>query len=54
LFQEKTNEERCSRVPRLSDARYSAKGSKMEMETYKQQSEIVKRHLPAISMYGGG
>jgi len=22
------------------------------METYKQQSEIVMRHLPAISIYG--
>jgi len=32
--------------------RYSAEGSKRETETYKQQSEIVKRHLPSISVQG--
>jgi len=39
-------------LPRLPDNRYSAKGSKREMEMYKQQSEIVLRHLSAISIYG--
>jgi len=33
-------------------SRYSAEGSKRETETYKQQSEIVKRHLPSISVQG--
>jgi len=36
---------------RLLDTRYSAKGRRREMETRKQQSEIVKRHLPPISIY---
>jgi len=30
---------------------YSAKGSKREIETDKQQSEIIKRNLLAISIY---
>jgi len=45
-------EERFSRVSRISYTRYSAEGSKREMEIYKQQSGIVKRHLCAISIYG--
>jgi len=43
--------ERYSRVPRLLDTRYSAKGTK-EMEICKQQSEIEMRNPPAISIYG--
>jgi len=39
-------------MPRLSDNRYLAKGSRREMELYQQQSEIVMRNLPAISIYG--
>jgi len=40
------------KVPRLSDTYYLAKWGKIEMEIYKQQSEIVKRHLHAISVFG--
>jgi len=39
-------------MTRLSDTCYSAKGSKRQMEIYKQQSEVIKRHLPAISIKG--
>jgi len=38
-------EERYSRVPRLSDSRYSLMGPN-RMEICKQQSEIEMRHLP--------
>jgi len=41
-----------SRVPRLLDTRYSANGSKRELEIYKQKSEIVMRPLPTIAIYG--
>jgi len=44
-----SKEERYSRVPRLSDTPYSAKG---EMEICKQRSGIEMRHQPAISIYG--
>jgi len=38
-------------VPRLSDTRYSANGSKKEMKIYKQQTEIVKRPLNKLFQY---
>jgi len=38
----KIKKERYSRMPRLSDTRYSAKESKREMEIDKQQSKDCK------------
>jgi len=45
-------EEGYGRVLWLSDTLYSGKGSKREMEIYKQQSEIVKRRLHAFLIHG--
>jgi len=42
-------EERYSRVPRLSDTRYSAKGTQGK---WRYASEIDLRHLPVITIYG--
>jgi len=43
-------EKRYSRVPRLSDTRYSAKGTKGKW-IYASSKARLKRHLPAISIY---
>jgi len=42
-------EERYSRVPRLTDTRYSAEGTKGK---WRYATEIEMRHLPATSIYG--
>jgi len=53
--------EQYSQVPRPTDTRYTAKGTKgkwsilrdqREMKICEQQSEIVMRHLPVFSIYG--
>jgi len=44
-----SKEERYSRVPRLPDTRYSAKGTKGK---WRYASEIEMRQLPVISIYG--
>jgi len=51
VFNFKNKEKRYSRVPRLSDTRYSAKKDQREMEICKQQSEIKKRQLPAVDRF---
>jgi len=45
----KNMEEHYSPVPRLSDTRYSAKGTKGK---WRYASEIKMRYLPVISIYG--
>jgi len=44
-------EERYSRVPRLSDTRYSVKGTKGKWRYASLQSEIKMRHLPAVDRF---
>jgi len=48
----KIKKERYNRVHRLSDTRYSTKGTKGNGDM--QAAKIEMRHLPAISIYGYG
>jgi len=44
---------RFSQVPRVSNARYLGKRSKMEIEIYKQQIEIVRRGRESVTRVSG-